>query len=185
MRYNKSKSIRINLIRARRCCSTLPTCLAMSAKLICVRRWVWDEFISAGWESGSHMLVLLGTWEPYPYFPRGGSRCNPDRGMAALNGVEIGEGGSVISGDCRERAPSDARSRAEVHILNVTCLSLCYLMLWYLLIVMPARLRGIRGKPPCWRCRLEVNSKKRRTVLETSSRHRIVKKADYILSTQR
>jgi len=83
------QSIHINHTHAHRCCSTSSTCLAMSAKLICVRRWVWDEFISTGWESSSHMLDLLGTWEPYPYFPWGDSRWNPDRGMAALNGVEI------------------------------------------------------------------------------------------------
>lgn len=102
------------------------TCLTMSAKLICVRRWVWDEFISTGWENSSHMLGLLGTWEPYPYFPWGGSRCNPDWGMAALNGVKIRE--RYLQRLLR--AHTHTHSQAEVHILNVTYFSLCYLVLW-------------------------------------------------------
>lgn len=101
-------------------CRTHSTCLAASAKLIWARRWVWDEFISAGWESSSHMLGLLGTWEAYPYFPRGGRRCNPDRGMETLNGVEIGA--------------SYLHTHTQVHILNVTHFSSCYLVLWWLLI---------------------------------------------------
>lgn len=121
--HNK-RSIHINL----RCCWTLSTCLAVSAKLICVRRWIWDEFISTGWESSSHMLGLLGTWELYPYFPRGGSRCNPDRSMEALNGVEIGE--RYPWRPLRAHTHTHMLSQAEVRILNVTHFSICYLVLW-------------------------------------------------------
>lgn len=115
-----------------RCCSTHSTCLTMSAKLIWVRRWVWDEFISAGWESSSHMLGLLGTWEPYPYFPWGARRCNPDRNMETLNGVEIGQ--SYLYREQRARTHTHQHSYAEVQILKVTYFSLCYLVLWSLLI---------------------------------------------------
>lgn len=113
---HKKRSIHINLTHAGRCSWTLSPCLAVSAKLICVKRWIWDEFISTGWESSSHMLGLLGTWELCPYFSWGGSQCNPDRSMEALNGVEIGE--RYLWRPLR--AHTRALSKAEVRILNVT-----------------------------------------------------------------
>lgn len=126
-----------------RCCSTHSTCLTMSAKLIWVRRWVWDEFISAGWESSAHMLGMLGNWEPYPYFPWGASRCNPDRSMETLNGVEIGQSYlykvlrecTHIHTDTYTPTRTHQQSYKEVHILNVTYFSSCYLVLWSLLIL--------------------------------------------------
>jgi len=117
-----------------RCCSKQSTCRAMSAKLIWVRKWAWVEFISAEWESSSHMLGLLGTWEPYPYFPWGGSRCNPDRSMETLNWAEMEE--SYLYQLLRAQTHAHRHTRlhthgwAEVHILNVTYFSLRYLVLW-------------------------------------------------------
>lgn len=54
-----------------------PPASPISAKLIWVRRWVWDECISAAWESCSICWGLLGPGELYPHFPRGGGRHKP------------------------------------------------------------------------------------------------------------
>lgn len=65
------------------------------------------------------MLDLVVTSDPYPYFPGGGRRCNPDqgRGPTAFNGVEM-EKCYCICGNSREKTRT--QSQAEVRVLTVT-----------------------------------------------------------------
>lgn len=165
----KKKSIHINLIththtHPGRCRRTPSTCLAVSAKLICVRRWVWDEFICAGWESSSHMLDLLGTWELYPYFPRGGGRCNPDRSVEALNGVEIGE--LYLWRPLRVRGtPAYTHTHAHIQGAGHRFVFLMWPTPPYVTWrydsflsssrLQPARWESTWGETYCWRCRCE------------------------------
>lgn len=126
---HKQQHININLIYTDRCCRSLSTCLPMSANLICVRRWIWDEFISTGWESGPHILGLLGSSELYPYFPWGGSQWNPAWSMEAVNEVVIEE--CCICRDCWEHTHhKQTPLQTQVRVLTVTCVSQCYLLLW-------------------------------------------------------
>lgn len=75
------------------------------------------------------MLGLLGTLEPYPYFPRGDVRCNPDQGKGSAKwsgdrrvlSVETAEG--VCARTC-----TLPNTHIEVHVLNMTHFSLCYLV---------------------------------------------------------
>lgn len=95
-----------------RCCWMLSTCLTSSAKFICARRWVWDEFIFTGWQSSSHKMVLL---EPESRILISPEVAEPRASMKALNGEEIKK--SYL---WRLHTQTHTQMLIEVHILNAT-----------------------------------------------------------------